>query len=74
MLKNFNKVHMIGIGGIGMSGIAEVLLAMNFKVSGSDRVQVMSQIDSPHLVQKFLKDIQKKISKKMLMLLFTLLL
>lgn len=37
MLKNFNKVHMIGIGGIGMSGIAEVLLAMNFKVSGSDR-------------------------------------
>lgn len=37
MLKNFNKVHMIGIGGIGMSGIAEILLAMNFKVSGSDR-------------------------------------
>lgn len=37
MLKNFNKVHMIGIGGIGMSGIAEVLLAMNFKVSGSDK-------------------------------------
>jgi len=37
MLRNFKKVHMIGIGGIGMSGIAEVLLAMNFKVSGSDR-------------------------------------
>ncbi len=37
MLKNFKKVHMIGIGGIGMSGIAEVLLAMNFKVSGSDK-------------------------------------
>ncbi|MEJ5305566.1 MAG: UDP-N-acetylmuramate--L-alanine ligase [Ignavibacteria bacterium] len=37
MLRNFRKVHMIGIGGIGMSGIAEVLLAMNFKVSGSDR-------------------------------------
>lgn len=37
MLKNFNKVHMVGIGGIGMSGIAEVLLAMNFKVSGSDK-------------------------------------
>ncbi len=36
MLKNFNKVHMIGIGGIGMSGISEVLLALNFKVSGSD--------------------------------------
>lgn len=37
MLRNFRKVHMIGIGGIGMSGIAEILLAMNFKVSGSDR-------------------------------------
>jgi UDP-N-acetylmuramate--alanine ligase len=37
MFRNFKKVHMIGIGGIGMSGIAEVLLAMNFKVSGSDR-------------------------------------
>lgn len=37
MFKNFRKVHMIGIGGIGMSGIAEVLLAMNFKVSGSDK-------------------------------------
>lgn len=37
MLKNFSKVHMVGIGGIGMSGIAEVLLAMNFNVSGSDK-------------------------------------
>lgn len=30
------KVHFIGIGGIGMSGIAEVLLTMGFRVSGSD--------------------------------------
>ncbi|TVQ79545.1 MAG: UDP-N-acetylmuramate--L-alanine ligase [Bradymonadales bacterium] len=29
-------IHMIGIGGSGMSGIAEVLLASNFQVSGSD--------------------------------------
>jgi UDP-N-acetylmuramate--alanine ligase len=36
MFKNFKKIHMVGIGGIGMSGIAEVLMAMNFKVSGSD--------------------------------------
>lgn len=35
--KNQNiKVHFIGIGGIGMSGIAEVLLDFGFKVSGSD--------------------------------------
>lgn len=29
-------VHFIGIGGIGMSGIAEVLISMGFKVTGSD--------------------------------------
>jgi UDP-N-acetylmuramate--alanine ligase len=30
------KTHFVGIGGIGMSGIAEVLLGMGFPVSGSD--------------------------------------
>src|SRR5215510_5271025 len=30
------SIHFVGIGGIGMSGIAEVLLAHGFRVSGSD--------------------------------------
>ncbi len=30
------KIHMVGIGGSGMSGIAELLLVMGFSVSGSD--------------------------------------
>jgi UDP-N-acetylmuramate--alanine ligase len=30
------RIHFVGIGGIGMSGIAEVLLDMGFEVSGSD--------------------------------------
>jgi UDP-N-acetylmuramate--alanine ligase len=30
------RVHFIGIGGIGMSGIAEILLTMGYAVSGSD--------------------------------------
>ncbi len=30
------KIHFIGIGGIGMSGIAEILLNLGYKVSGSD--------------------------------------
>lgn len=34
--RNFQRVHMIGIGGIGMSGIAEVLLTLGYSVSGSD--------------------------------------
>jgi len=37
MFKNIKKVHFVGIGGIGMSGIAEILLSRGFEVSGSDR-------------------------------------
>ncbi|MGE4504217.1 MAG: UDP-N-acetylmuramate--L-alanine ligase [Desulfovibrionaceae bacterium] len=36
MAARVNKVHMVGIGGSGMSGIAEVLLTMGFTVTGSD--------------------------------------
>ncbi|MBF0284809.1 MAG: UDP-N-acetylmuramate--L-alanine ligase [Magnetococcales bacterium] len=36
MYKKINKLHFVGIGGIGMSGIAEVLLNLGYKVSGSD--------------------------------------
>lgn len=33
---NFKRIHLVGIGGIGMSGIAEVLLTLSYSVSGSD--------------------------------------
>jgi UDP-N-acetylmuramate--alanine ligase len=36
MLGKIHKIHFVGIGGIGMSGIAEVLLNLGFQVSGSD--------------------------------------
>ncbi|MBU4484912.1 UDP-N-acetylmuramate--L-alanine ligase [bacterium] len=36
MFKKIQHIHFIGIGGIGMSGIAEVLLTLGYKVSGSD--------------------------------------
>lgn len=36
MFKNKQKVHLIGIGGIGMSGIAQILSAYGLEVSGSD--------------------------------------
>lgn len=35
MRNNVTKIHMIGIGGAGMSGIAEVLLNLGYAVSGS---------------------------------------
>ena len=36
MFRKVNKVHFVGIGGIGMSGIAELLINLGFMVSGSD--------------------------------------
>ena len=36
MHKKTYKAHFVGIGGIGMSGIAEVLLNLGYSVSGSD--------------------------------------
>src|SRR5215468_4350703 len=30
------RIHFVGIGGVGMSGIAEVLLTLGHRVSGSD--------------------------------------
>ncbi len=33
---NFQRIHLVGIGGMGMSGIAEVLLTLGYAVSGSD--------------------------------------
>ncbi len=34
--RKLNHIHMVGIGGTGMNGIAEVLLNLGYRVSGSD--------------------------------------
>src|SRR5579884_2732659 len=36
MFAKIQRIHFVGIGGIGMSGIAEVMLTLGYKVSGSD--------------------------------------
>ncbi|MFM8429524.1 MAG: Mur ligase domain-containing protein, partial [Holophagaceae bacterium] len=36
MFGKVKSIHFVGIGGIGMSGIAEVLCNLGFKISGSD--------------------------------------
>ena len=36
MYKKNRRIHFVGIGGIGMSGIAELLLNLRYRVSGSD--------------------------------------
>ena len=37
MLGKTRRIHFVGIGGIGMSGIAEILLNLGYRVSGSDQ-------------------------------------
>jgi UDP-N-acetylmuramate--alanine ligase len=36
MYKKFERIHFVGIGGVGMSGIAEVLKNLGYEVNGSD--------------------------------------
>ena len=43
-----HHIHFVGIGGIGMSGIAEVLLTLGYTVSGSD----LAPGDSTHRLEK----------------------
>jgi UDP-N-acetylmuramate--alanine ligase len=37
MFKRYQHIHFVGIGGVGMSGIAEILLTLGYRVSGSDQ-------------------------------------
>src|SRR5262247_1645811 len=37
MFKRYRHIHFIGIGGVGMSGIAEILLNLGYAVTGSDQ-------------------------------------
>ena len=36
IIKKYKKIHMIGIGGVSMSGIAEILHNFGFQVIGCD--------------------------------------
>lgn len=36
MIENYRVIHFVGIGGVGMSGIAEVLANLGYEVTGSD--------------------------------------
>ncbi len=37
LMRRIKKVHFIGIGGVGMGGIAEVMLHLGYEISGSDQ-------------------------------------
>lgn len=48
MMNTVKNVHFVGIGGIGMSGIAEILLNQGFKISGSDlnKTEITDRLES----------------------------
>ena len=47
MLHKRHRLHFVGIGGIGMSGIAEVLLNLGYAVTGSDLHEKRSDGTTP---------------------------
>ena len=63
LVRAFRRVHFVGIGGVGMSGIAEVLCTLGYEVSGSDRAdnaatrrlaQLGARIDREHAASNVL--------------------
>ena len=50
-IKKYKKIHMIGIGGVSMSGIAEILVNFGIEVSGSDRCdsEILHILNQSHI-------------------------
>ena len=48
-LQDYKKIHCIGIGGIGLSAIAEILISQGYEVSGSD-------MRESEITEKLIKD------------------
>ena len=57
------KIHFIGIGGIGMSGLAEVMKDMGFNVQGSDVTNSKNVERCKKMELKSLSNTTKKILK-----------
>src|SRR2546428_12826945 len=49
MFKRYQQIHFVGIGGAGMSGIAEILLNLGYRVTGSDqrRNEAVERLEQP---------------------------
>lgn len=63
-----HHIHLVGIGGIGMSGIARVLIASGFKISGSDLCESSETINLRALgAQIFIGHDQKHVGDAQLM-------
>lgn len=71
------KIHLIGIGGAGMSGIAEILINLDYEISGSDLIEtpitkrletlgakIFYNHDASNVIEKDLVVISSAISKE----------
>ena len=43
-MKRLRTVHFVGMGGSGMSGIAEVMIGLGYKIQGSD-IRISEQLE-----------------------------
>ena len=48
-MNNIKKIHLIGIGGAGMSGIAEILINLDYEISGSDLIDTPVTLSLIHI-------------------------
>lgn len=63
---DFNKpesVHFIGIGGISMSGLAEILMDEGFTVSGSDAHRSELTDNLRRAARRYISDRKRRISR-----------
>ena len=67
-LSKIKNIHFIGIGGVGMVGIAEMLLNQGFSVSGSDLIKNKILRDLNILELKFLLATMKKMLETLMLL------
>ena len=62
MQRKIKRIHFVGIGGIGMSGIAEVLLNLGYLISGSDTQVSETPTASNAWAHRWLRGTPRKIS------------
>ena len=65
-IANNEVVHFIGIGGIGMSGLAQIMKNMGFRIQGSDQNKNKNISNCIKIGIKFFSGHAKKISKMLL--------
>ena len=63
--KTPNKIFFLGIGGIGMSGLALIMRNMGFKIQGSDASYSKNIERLEKIRSKLFWDIKKKILKQL---------